>query len=90
VSKEEQEAKMPDEVEPVIYIGPSSNKLGLDYLHVYAQLNDTAQEALKQFPALGMLLISVSRFAAIRQQVYNREPGSITHAIDNLNSQGVI
>jgi hypothetical protein len=77
--------------EPVVYVGPLSTKLGLSYSQIYNELTDVVKNALDANPALGLLLVPISQYSAIKYQVgIGGDQGYITHAIELLVSQGVL
>jgi len=77
---------------PIVYVGPSTPILGLIKYHHYTELelNDQVQQAIRDNPALNVLLIPLDVFVGIASDIYAGTNASVQHASEYLQSKGVI
>jgi len=76
--------------EAMIYVGPTSSKLGLQKFQIYSQLHENVIDTLADNPALGVLLRPLSDWPKIRDEVTSGIAGSVTHAAEQLIKDGVL
>lgn len=81
---------MDENINQVIYVGPTSFKLGLHFLKIYTVLPEGVSNAMEKNPALRVLLPSIAVWPSIREAVMSKTPSSVTHAIDHLVADGVL
>jgi hypothetical protein len=74
---------------PVVYVGPTSGKLGLVRFSQYTELNSNIQAALDQFPPLKVLFIPLEEFGTRAPSIYAGLDAIITHATRRLAKDGV-
>jgi hypothetical protein len=75
---------------PMVYVGPTSTKLGLQHYAHYSQLSSNVQDALEKHPSLRVLLMPLDQFHNTKQNVLGGEHSSVNHAIKQLQSDGVL
>lgn len=75
---------------PVVYVGPTSPKLGLVRLHQYTEpLNKNIQDAIEKYPALNALFIPLEQFRDRARRIYAQSDSSINHVAQHLAKTGV-
>jgi hypothetical protein len=88
VKQQTEEAKQPKL--PLVYVGPTSTRLGLVRWSQYTGLNENVQAAIKKFPALNHLLIPLEEFGTRARDVFAGNDASINHIIRSLLKQEVL
>lgn len=75
---------------PLVYVGPNSFVLGLHRFKQYLAIPANIQSVMDANPALRLLFVPLEQFAAVRDTILENRPSSISHAIAQLQSDGVI
>lgn len=74
---------------PIVYVGPTSSKLGLVQYSQYIELNPYIQAALIEHPALNVLFIPLEQLGTRAPSIYAGRDAIITHAIKRLVKEGI-
>jgi hypothetical protein len=70
---------------PIVYVGPTSPRLGLvRYSQYIAPLNANIQAALDKYPALKVLFIPLEEFRTRAPNIYAGREAVIVHAAKQL------
>ena len=75
---------------PMVYVGPSSKKLGLEKYHVYAQTSEQVAQAMKDNPAMKMLFMSLETFNQKKHEVIGGTHAGTKHAVEQLITDKVL
>jgi hypothetical protein len=74
---------------PLVYVGPTSPRLGLVQWNQYIGLNDNIKAAIEKFPALDMLFIPLEEFGPKSRDIFSRKDASVNHIIKSLAKKEV-
>lgn len=74
---------------PIVYVGPTSSKLGLVRYHHYIELNQTIQEAIAEHPALNVLFIPLEQLGTRAPDIFAGRDAVIVHAAKRLAKEGI-
>lgn len=74
---------------PIVYVGPTSTRLGLVRYGHYTELNTNIQEALTKHPALNVLFIPLEQLGTRAPDIYAGRDAIIVHAAQRLAKEGI-
>ena len=74
---------------PIVYVGPTSSKLGLVRFSNYKELNKNIQEAITEHPALNLLFVPLEEFRTRAPSIYAGREAVVIHASQQLLKDGV-